>query len=149
MAKSSKQFHVFIRWFYLSDRFTFIDGDHDTTNLPGAVSTMIDKARAEAKARMAEKKAPAGCSAYKIIFRTIEDWELGSEPIPVHINAKEVMVEKSSLTYAEIVALAGMTGNPTVVWCKRGTQEGGILYGDKSVLIVPGLSIDCCHTGNA
>lgn len=71
------------------------------------------------------------------------------------VNGREHEVDESAkdyVMYAEIVALAGKKGTPTVTWRARSTGEGGTLLptSDRAVLSLrDGLIFNVAHTDNA
>lgn len=67
------------------------------------------------------------------------------------INGTKMTTEATTLSYEEVLQLAGLRGNPTTVYSYRNSKDhsGRFLNPGKSVDVWDGLSIDCCHTGNA
>lgn len=95
--------------------------------------------------------APPGAKVHYDV-RLMEQSGVLQYPVPevtIVLNGKEVSVPKPSYSYAEIVSLAGMTGQPTVV---VDTKVGSFtLTPNDPVRVVPQdvRSITCIYTGNA
>ena len=69
------------------------------------------------------------------------------------VNGSPIMVESVTVTYAEIVALAGLTGNPSVTYCSKrdgDTRREGTMYaGCSPVLLSDVMVFSVVHTGGA
>lgn len=72
--------------------------------------------------------------------------------IKIIVNGLEFLVEET-VTYEQIVELAGKRGNPTVVYSskKRGdSQRSGEMHtGCRPVRVEPFMVFSAMHTGNA
>lgn len=67
----------------------------------------------------------------------------------IRINGQEHHIHGGGpdLTYADVVNLARMTGQPSVTWSAG--QQGGILSPDQSVRLVQDMVFNAAHTGAA
>lgn len=64
------------------------------------------------------------------------------------VNGMHVETLSVSLSYDDVLRLAGKVGDPTVVYEYRGGAGGEIKRGDR-IGIADGLVIDATHTGKA
>lgn len=75
----------------------------------------------------------------------------------VAVNGQDVVTTSAELTYEDVVALAGLKGDPSVTWSVWEAQgdklakvhRGGILHRGDAVPTVAGMSFRANHTGNA
>lgn len=70
----------------------------------------------------------------------------------ITINGDAHETTAATLTYEDVVKLAGMTGTPSVMWKARGPagESTGIMHtGSYSIVPSDGLSFNVAHTGNA
>ncbi len=71
----------------------------------------------------------------------------------ITINGTQVEIDAETLTYEDVVRLAGMSGTPSIMWRVRNASGGlssGLMH-TASCGIVPseGLVFNVSHTGNA
>lgn len=82
----------------------------------------------------------------------LADFRAETDPAPLSIvvngKAIEVVSPGRYLSYRELVALAGMAGQPTVVFSYP-DGRGATLPPTHYVTLVPGIVINVAHTGNA
>jgi hypothetical protein len=65
----------------------------------------------------------------------------------VNINGEEHEVEQETLSYEQLVELAGYKGTPTATYYHN--HHGGSLYKSKAVKLEDGMSFSVCHTNSA
>jgi len=72
-------------------------------------------------------------------------------PVSISINARPGQVMTTTLTYEDVVGLAGFERGsmPTVVYSKALGDRHGSLTPGQSVKIQDGTRFDAIHTGNA
>lgn len=82
---------------------------------------------------------------------TVNGAEYTLLPLRLRDNAVE-FCEETPLTYEHIVKLAGLTGDPIVVFRQRDgewTRSGFLHKGQTMTDLRPGTRFTVCHTGNA
>lgn len=72
----------------------------------------------------------------------------------IYVNGKATETELVEVHYADVVALAGMSGNPSVTYRARlghdDTSRAGTLYEGKApIRLIEGMAFNVVHTGNA
>ena len=71
----------------------------------------------------------------------------------IDVNGKQMFFTGSQITYQEIVALAEMTGEPSVTYHGRrhgDSQRSGMMSpGCKAIELEEGMNFNVAHTGNA
>lgn len=96
--------------------------------------------------------------AFSVAYKSWMDTPLPEEPdeamVNIIVNGKTIPTvrrEIPSLTYEEIVKIAGMTGTPSMTWRIRRseTNTGGILSPGDRIPVQDGLVLNAYHTGNA
>lgn len=95
------------------------------------LQSMLRDARQQALHDECREPAPLACSETEFI-----------------INGEKYRTVDRSLTYEGLVALAKMSGTPTVTWRRAGLM-GGVLRPGMRLTIVPGLVVNMAHTGGA
>ena len=69
-------------------------------------------------------------------------------PFKLIVNGRMRVISLDSLSYRQVVDLAGMVGNPTVVW-RLSNGNGGELTPGKWISLHSDTVISVAHTGNA
>lgn len=76
-----------------------------------------------------------------------------AEPMRIIVNGESVMCEHVAVTYEHIVAAAGKTGTPSVVYSSQrdgDAQRSGTMYpGCAPVRLTDVMIFTVAHTGNA
>lgn len=70
----------------------------------------------------------------------------------VYINGMERVIPGGTLSYAELVRCAGLTGTPSATYYWRGKGDHirhGTMYGDKVVELDDDMQFSVVHTGCA
>jgi hypothetical protein len=69
-------------------------------------------------------------------------------PFKLIVNGRERAISLDRLSYRQVVDMAGMVGNPTVVW-RLSNGNGGSLTPGKWISIHSDMVFSVAHTGNA
>lgn len=76
-----------------------------------------------------------------------------SDRAMIAVNGRLIEFEPTHISYEEIIAIAGMTGTPSVTYCSKrdgDTRRQGTMYtGCSPVLITDAMVFDVVHTGGA
>ena len=76
-----------------------------------------------------------------------------SENVKITVNGELVDFAPVTITYEEVVALAGLTGTPSVAYCSKrdgDTRRSGTMYmGCPPVLVADAMVFNAIHTGAA
>jgi len=70
-------------------------------------------------------------------------------PVNFLLNGRKIASPVASLTYEELVTMAGKTGNPSMTVFDKKSGRGFAPHTGKVIELVEGMVINCVHTGNA
>jgi hypothetical protein len=80
----------------------------------------------------------------------MREWQKrGSSDVRIIVNGERREIPPSPVTYEQIVALAGMSGNPSMTWKLPLLGSGGTMSPGCTLVPSDGLVFNVCHTGNA
>lgn len=118
--------------------------EQKAVELQRKLAEVAEKLDAVTKTQRSEAKAPpAGVH--------VEDASLAR--VLVVVNGVSQYIDKSDITYEEIVALCNLSGHPTVTYAARrvgDTRRSGEMHvGSAPLKLEDGMVINAIHTGNA